>query len=469
MRKSGFLILLLILFSSSFTALSSVESQIDSVIYRRVMKMKKVFPMTLNEDVQQYISKMVYQNRENTQLILSQAQVFFPILESELAKHELPEDFKWLPLALSGMDELYISESGGVGLWQLQYFSALRFGLNVNENFDERRVPVLSTKAAIKMIEAYYTQFKDWGLTVLAFISSPADVKAAIKKSNSNAFWDVFNYIPFKDQQAYYRIIASAYLDNYFNEYDFKKIKSTPLELASVEVKNKAISLSKLAADLDVSKDQLMRWNPMFRSDYIPGNIIYQMHLPAALISRFNAYKEDIVNINVAPPDNHHSNDVVTEEKSDLPNQGNSITTIEQRSYYKVVSGDNLGKIAQKYNVTVSEIKKWNKLKSDKIVIGQKLTIIKNKQVKSEITSVNTDEKTLLNNQDNSTQNNTEPETNKDKNIEKPEWVIYKVKSGDTVWKISQKYNVSSSSIISLNNIKNNNIYPGQTLKIKKK
>jgi LysM repeat protein len=133
------------------------------------------------------------------------------------------------------------------------------------------------------------------------------------------------------------------------------------------------------------------------------------------------------------------------------------------------VSGDNLGKIAQKYKVTVSEIKKWNKLKSDKIVIGQKLTIIKNKQVKSEVTSVNTDEKTLLNNQDNSTQNNTEPETNKDKNIEKPEWVIYKVKSGDTVWKISQKYNVSSSSIISLNNIKNNNIYPGQILKIKKK
>lgn len=122
-----------------------------------------------------------------------------------------------------------------------------------------------------------------------------------------------------------------------------------------------------------------------------------------------------------------------TNNKAIAYKNNNSSSTNRELQRYKVKRGDTLSEIAEMYGVSTTQIKKWNKLRSNKIVVGRKLKIYSNQNIAKNSSDI-----------------------------------FYTVKAGDTIGKISKKYRVSISQIKNWNNLKSNTIFPGQKIQIGK-
>ncbi|MBC1623352.1 1,4-beta-N-acetylmuramoylhydrolase [Listeria welshimeri] len=132
---------------------------------------------------------------------------------------------------------------------------------------------------------------------------------------------------------------------------------------------------------------------------------------------------------------------------SNTGNSSNSNSSSSNSATYTVVKGDSLWKIATKYNVSVANLKSWNNLKSDNIYIGQKL----------KVTAGSTS---------NTSKPNTGSNTNTSKPSTSTNAKTYTVKKGDSLWKIATNNKVTIANLKSWNNLKSDFIYPGQTLKV---
>ncbi|MBF2562379.1 1,4-beta-N-acetylmuramoylhydrolase [Listeria seeligeri] len=131
---------------------------------------------------------------------------------------------------------------------------------------------------------------------------------------------------------------------------------------------------------------------------------------------------------------------------------GGSSSSSSSSVTYTVVKGDTLSKIASKYKVSVANLKSWNNLKSDTIYVGQKLKVSAGSSSSSSNTS-------KPNTNTNSNKDTSKPSTSTNAKT-------YTVVKGDSLWKIATKYNVSVANLKSWNNLKSDNIYIGQKLKV---
>jgi LysM repeat protein len=319
-----------------------------------------------------------------------------------------------------------------------------------------------------------------------------------------------------KQKGLFIEFVASAYLLNYYDAHGIEK-KQPDFEWANCNTYpvDANTSLADVSLYLGISETSLKQANPTIRSHYIPGNKGYFIRIPVAYADKFSTYKPAEI-LNLAAVQNQSTTNPTVVNTNNTPNvvtdhgSGNvSVPVVKttetkstgsyqtQKSYYKVKSGDNLGKIAGKYHVTVSSIKSWNGLKNDKIYVGQKICIHKKVWVAAKTTEVkvdvtNTDnntevekdndlsieaDKTVIANEkpEQKTTTNTEVKTNvvnnqTTTNTTNPKsWVTYKVDKGDTLWKIATKHGVTVDDIRNNNNLSGDKIIVGQVLKIKSK
>lgn len=456
--------------------------EVDSVFYHRLKKVEKNFPLDVRDGVEALIKEKMYQNREESQRILARAAEILPIIEKELWSKGLPSDCKYIPLALSGLDPTYTGKTGGSGIWQLQYIAAIRYGLAVNEWKDERRDIQLSTAAAIEHLVFLQKHYNHWGLTALAFFSSPAEINAAIKRNNgSSEFWGVYEKTEPNTRYLYQNLIAMIYLVNYYRDYDMiQKFNSEP-DLIWVKAKNKPVKLINLASWLNVPVDQFLRWNAVYRLGIVPAEPNYLICIPKDKLTLYENYteaEEQLVKpvMSEVPKEKEQTAETIT-EKNTVENSTQTTLEInkeikevketytEQKTTYTVVKGDNLGKIAQKYQVSINDLRTWNNLKGDHIYVGQKLIIIKKKKITVPVEKPAVEEKLNVEEKPKTTPE-IKPATSQSSS---EEWITYKVKSGDTVYGIASRFGISQETLIKNNGIKNNLIHPGQLLKIKRK
>ncbi|MGX9133458.1 LysM peptidoglycan-binding domain-containing protein [Rummeliibacillus sp. JY-2-4R] len=189
-----------------------------------------------------------------------------------------------------------------------------------------------------------------------------------------------------------------------------------------------------------------LSWNPFFYANVWVANTNTYRDATAALTgtyatdTRYAAKLNNLIETyNLTQYDTlngYQDTSTGNTSQTSTPTANNSNTT------YTIVSGDTLSKIAQKYKVSVANLKEWNNLKSDTIYVGQKLTLGKTTTTPSKTTSTT----------------NTPTTTSS----------IYKVASGDTLSKIAQKYKVSVANLKAWNNLKTDTIYVGQKLNISK-
>lgn len=471
--------LLLFLFTGSVQHIHATD--LDSVFVKRLKRIEKNIPLVLTEEVEAAIKKRMYEDRRESELVLSRSMEVLPIIEKELWQNEIPSEFKYLPVAVSDLNPANVDKDGCTGIWELQYITACRYGLVVNNYIDERRDVQKSTKAAIRYLADLNTIYHNWGLCLLAFVSSPAEVNSGIRRaSNKDNLWSVFQNMDEPGKYKFVEFIAAAYLLNYYTEYDMKK--NTPKKPVAVKsyTPEHPLSFSGLAAKLGATEAELHAVNPLLRGDIIPSGMNILLNIPVQYAEKYESIKDTlpvvelkvdsknvIIDRNYYFEDNPYRKD--NPPTTSTSGTGTTSTSVEN-VYHKVVSGDNLGRIAGKYHVGIDDLKKWNHLKSDLIYVGQRLIVQKKTTT---VTTPKPTTESINTGQTNTPTQTTGTTTTTTNTVKKPTttggWTYYTVKTGDSVWRIANKHGITEDELRKNNNLKDNLIHPGQKLKIKKK
>ena len=275
--------------------------------------------------------------------------------------------------------------------------------------------------------------FNDWELALASYNAGPGNVRKAIRRSGyKNSFWEIYNHLPRETRSYVPQFVAVTYAFNYAEEHNFFIDDFEHSIVADTILLDGYVHLPTLATLIDVCPEDLEKMNPHIKRKVVPATSkktqvlipydryeFYKFNRIAILDSASKVGKAEIEMIAQAAPSNTYDREKIV---------------------YRVKSGDVLGAIATKYRVKVADIRTWNNLNSNMIRVGQKLNIYVRGSVAASMNST------------------TSPI---------PGNKIHVVQPGDTLWHISRRYNgLSIEKIKELNNLKDNNIKPGQKLVI---
>ena len=310
------------------------------------------------------------ENRQATYLELySKSDYFFPIFENALQKYNVPLELKYLPVVESALNPRAKSRVGATGLWQFMFNTAKDLDLKVNSYVDERMDPVKSSEAAAKYLSELYTRFNDWNLAIAAYNYGPGNIKRAIKASGYSNFWNLRGYLPKETANYVPSFVATLYLFEFANKHEIK-IKNNEtmfVQTDSIPIK-KMVSFSHISKQINIPEETISFLNPSYIHSIIPSikNKQYYLTLPQTYTDLFIEKEVEIYAM---------ANLDYNSREKPLP----QLYELNSRTVYRVVSGDFLGKIANNYGVRVGDLKKWNKLKDDKLKIGKRLIIFPKK------------------------------------------------------------------------------------------
>ena len=406
---------------------------------------KTPFDVAYNPSLERLIKHYLKTRKKTLGNLMGKAAYYFPMFEEHLDKYDLPLEIKYLAIVESALRPRARSRVGASGLWQFMYYTGKQFNLNVSSYVDERHDPIRATEAACKYLSSLYSIFGDWDLALAAYNSGPGNVSKAIRRSGgSKNYWNLRNYLPRETAGYLPAFYATYYILEYAKEHDIQptKLLTSRFETDTIIVKHQ-ITFEQINKVLNTNDELLEFLNPQYKLNIIPfvKGKNYTLRLPKHLIGTFVSNEEQIYAFAKA--------DEAQREKP-LPKYFEN----PQRIRYRVRSGDYLGKIANRYGVSVSQIKRWNGLRSSRLSIGQRLTIYPRKFASS------------------STKKNKTSVAKKStvKTLPKGTYTTYVVKKGDSLWLISQKYpKVSVDQIKNWNNIWSvKSLKPGTKLKIYK-
>jgi len=394
------------------------------------------FNIEYNSSLESVIKHYLKNRRESLERLMALSPYYFPMFERELDAYNLPLEIKYLSIVESALKPKAKSRVGATGLWQFMFATGKQFGLNVSSYVDERSDPIKSTEAAAKYLSSLYRIFGDWDLALAAYNSGPGNVSKAIRRSGGyENYWNIRPFLPRETAGYLPAFLATTYIFEYADEHGFipPKPEVHYIKTDTVIVKQ-MISLDQVSEITGAKIEELQFLNPSYKLDIIPfiKDENYTLRLPLEYIGKFVSNEDSIYAYAKAEFD---------KREKPMPQFFESDTKIR----YRVRSGDYLGKIARKFGVRVSQIKRWNGLRSNNIRIGQRLTIYPRKPNTTVIAT--------------SAQNS--PAKSKISSNQK----TYKVQKGDSLWSISQKFpGVSIQNIKDWNDISGSKLKPGMVL-----
>lgn len=398
------------------------------------------FNVTYNSSLERIIKNYLKNRKQTLSTLMTRAEYYFPMFEEHLDKYDLPLEIKYLAIVESALRPRAKSHVGATGLWQFMYQTGKQFDLDVSSYVDDRQDPIKATEAACKYLSVLYTIFGDWDLALAAYNSGPGNVNKAIRRAGGKRnFWNIRGFLPRETSGYVPAFYATLYLFKYAEEHNLKANKPYmySFETDTIHIKQQ-VTFEQMTNFLDVDVEVLQFLNPQYKLDIIPykKEENYYVRLPLYTIGQFASNEEQLYAF-------------VDEEEAKRETPLPEYVEMGDRIRYKVVSGDYLGKIAEKYGVRVSAIKRWNGLTTNNLRVGQRLTIYPRKLASTPTTST-------ANTSSNSTPSGS--------------FETYTVKSGDSLWTISQKYaKVSVQNLKEWNNIWDANaLKPGMKLKIYK-
>ena len=334
------------------------------------LNQKTLIELYYNEEVekkiiQQLTHKLKFYNKSKRDL-----EFYLPLFHEKLSNEKLPVELKYLPVVESNLNPTATSKVGATGLWQLMFYTAVENGLVMNSYVDERMDPVKSTTAAVRYLKKLYDIHKEWNLAVASYNAGPRTISKAIQRSGGyQNYWNIRPFLPKETANYIPSFFATIYVLEYAKEHGINIDNNSNyfFKTDSVLIKQK-VSMHQVSNALNISEDKLTDLNPSYVHKIIPvvegqENYIY---IPDTLSSKFLNSEQDIYEL--------ATREFELREKP-LP----SLFSINSKLVYKIKYGDFLGKIANRFGVTVSQIKKWNNLSSDQIKENQKIIIFPKK------------------------------------------------------------------------------------------
>jgi len=393
---------------------------------------KTPFNVEYNTSLESVIKSYLKHRRNSFERLMGLSHFYFPMFEQEFDSHDIPLEMKYLAIVESALKPRARSRVGATGLWQFMYGTGKEHNLDVSSYVDDRSDPIKSTTAAAEYLGRMYRIFGDWDLALAAYNSGPGNVNKAIRRSGGyKNYWNIRQNLPRETAGYVPAFLATMYIFEYAEEHGFKPERPAfqHIETDTVHIKQ-MISLDHVAEATGVKIEELQFLNPSYKLDIIPKvqGETYVLRLPRKAIGTFVTNEDKIYAF---------ANAEFNKREKPLPQIFKNDTKIR----YRVKNGDYLGRIARKYGVRVSQLKQWNGLRSNNLKIGQRLTVYPRNHGSS---SVSKPVKKVINTAGKQT---------------------YKVRSGDSLWTIAQKFSgVSVQNIKDWNDISSNKLKIGTTL-----
>lgn len=471
-----------------------VPSFPDSIYAQRIEELNRNTTMELvyNNHVKSFIDVYAVQKRDKTERILGLADVYFPLFEQTLDKYNMPLELKYLAVVESALNPRAGSWAGAKGLWQFMYATGKSYKLNVTTLVDDRYDPLKSTEAACQHLNDLYKTFGDWFLALAAYNSGAGNVNKAIRRAGGiKNYWAIWPYLPRETRGYVPAFIAVNYVMNYPAEHNIcpldPGIIKTGIDTVMV---HDMLHFDQLNEMLGIPMEDLKFFNPQYTKSIIPATAKNPMilQIPEKYVGSYIDHEKELYTFK-------------TKSGIDKEKMLEQMTQISDRSVHIVKKGETLSKIAQKYHVGVKQLRSWNSLKSDKLTIGQKLIVyssgapmaqagnpkpversttqtihvVKKGETLGKIAQKYKCSVTNLKKWNKLTSNNIKvgqklkvypPEAGGSGQNSTQSGTVYTVKSGDTLWSIAKKYNVSVDYIKKKNNLKSNELKVGQKLKL---
>lgn len=444
-------------------------------------------PIDLNDRVISSIRFFQTRGRNTYTTWLRRSGRYDDLIRQTFREEGLPEDLLFVSMIESGFNPRARSKAHAVGLWQFIESTGQMEGLNSTRWVDERRDPVKSTRAAARHLKRLYQELGDWRLALAAYNAGPGRVARAIERAGTRDYWkldlpeETRNYVPL--------FMAAALLSKDPKLFGFDPESPEPdLSFAEVEVPH-PVFLEEAARCMRISHDTLQDLNPELRLNVTPPQsaLNYRLRVPPGtdqdlrtcfsqlpeawqqyvvkrrdtistiarafgisiqLIAQVNHLKNpnrispgQTLTIPVGAAGSLKSSLRVAHVGDGSPIAGESAKPSARagKTVYKVRRGDSLSRIAQLHGVEIGDLKRWNRLRGNHIVAGDRLTIWS-----GAVAPVD------------------RPGAGQPAAAAKRR--DYTVRRGESLWDISRKFKVPVADLKRWNKLGNTAIHPGQHL-----
>ncbi|MDO9512847.1 MAG: LysM peptidoglycan-binding domain-containing protein [Bacteroidales bacterium] len=340
----------------------------DSVYEARLKRLDAQTPIYLmyNNHVRDFIDLYAVRKRALTIRVLGLSHIYFPLFEEMLDKYNLPLELKYLAVVESALNPTAGSRMGAKGLWQFMYGTGKVYGLGVNSVVDDRFDPYMATDAACRHLRDLYDIYGDWSLVLAAYNSGAGNVNKAIRRAGGvKNYWAIWPFLPRETRGYVPAFIAVTYVMSYAPEHNLYPLHPGILYsgIDTVQVKE-VLSLEQINEMLGIPLEDLKFLNPAFKLGIIPASKEkkYSLRLPRESIGDFVNNETALYNYK-------------TQKGLEREIILKRISKVKDQTVHIVKRGETLGGIANKYRVSVNDIKKWNNLKKNSLRIKQKLVI----------------------------------------------------------------------------------------------
>lgn len=391
-------------------------AQYDNIWQRIADQMSLSVPD--NEDIESQ-KRFFIRNQKLLKTASENAAPFLYHIVTELERRNMPLELALLPIVESTYNPKAGSFSGVLGIWQFSAGTGRNFGLKQNAWYDGRSDVIESSRAALDYLQYLYSNVdQDWLSAVAAFNAGEGRVFKAIERNRYRGkptdFWSL--NLPKQNTSYIPKLLALADLLKNTQKYAIAlPVLANQPQTKIIQI-NRGLDLNRAAALLNVSVAELRRLNPGFKSTTIPS-ASYQLVVPFDSVDDIEQQLASLPAVKVAP--------------------------VAATGRYKVRSGDSLSKIAAVYKTSVKAIQQANKLSNSQLKVGQQLVIPG--LVPSPDTEV--------------------AKSSAKKSETKSGAQSYTVKSGDNLWEIAQKLKVSSDALVKWNKLgAKAQLKPGQSL-----
>lgn len=392
-------------------------AQLDELIDEAAEEKPYHIPMILNDSVENHLEYFKTRGRDSFQRWLDRSALYIPVMKDIFREKNLPEDLVYVAMIESGFNPYAVSWAKAVGPWQFMPATGKLYGLKIDWWIDERKDPIKSTMAAAEHLKDLHNLFGSWPLALASYNAGAGKVQRAVLRTRSDDFWDLkaSRYIRKETKNYVPKYMAATIIAKNPGAYGFSITSIGPFKSDEVVV-GQSTDLRLIARCADVTYEEIKELNPelkrwvtppqyanyvlriptgrkdTFLANYaaIPAEqkIKWERHMVkkgetlAVLARQYNTTPEALRDINgikkdyvipgkhiLIPLDLNSK----TQDLSYLPiNQGSKLQNI----LYRVRRGETLGVIARNNNVTVADIREWNKGLGKSVRAGQKIKLI---------------------------------------------------------------------------------------------
>jgi membrane-bound lytic murein transglycosylase D len=364
------------------------------------------FPLVVNDYVAGFISYFSSSAAGHAHLLrsLERAGKYKEMISKNLRDQGVPQDLIYLAVAESGFQPQALNaRSGAGGMWQFMPTGA--YGLARNGWFDERFDPQKSSIAYAKYMKTLYNQFGDWYLAMAAYDWGPGNVQRAVMRTGYADFWELYrrNVLPGETKNYVPGIIAAIIMAKNPEQYGLDKVVPDAAVVSDAVTVDYAIDLRLVADVTNSSLLEIVALNPSLLRMTTPRDMSFDLHIPVGTLDVFTTRIKDIPEDKraswrfhvvrsgetldgIAAALHAHASDIArtnglkvddgvdTGDELVIPVAGAMASAGPQR--YAVRRGDTLITVADRFGVSVEELRRWNHLSSNAVKPGSSLAVV---------------------------------------------------------------------------------------------